>query len=76
MLVGGKVSISNINRLVSLEQRRDPHLHVSVCYLSSEMSSIAQIDMMASLNFGDDGDERPVSIMDCCKYGCLWGCLL
>ena len=28
---------------------------------------------MESLNFGD---ERPVNIMDCRKYGCLVGCLL
>ena len=37
------------------------------------MSSIACIDWMVSLNLGD---ERPVSIMDCHKYGCLLGCLL
>ena len=38
-----------------------------------KMSSMARIDCMASLNLGD---ERPVSIMDCRKYGRLWGCLL
>jgi hypothetical protein len=37
------------------------------------MSSMACMDRMASLNWGD---ERPVSITDCRKYGRLLGCLL
>ena len=35
-------------------------------------SSIARMDRMALLNLGD---ERPVSIMDCRRYGRLLGCL-
>ena len=43
----------------------------AACLLN--MSSIALVERMASLNLGD---ERPVSIKDCRKYGRLLGCLL
>ena len=37
------------------------------------IAPIWRTDRMESLNFGD---ERPVNIMDCRKYGRLLGCLL